>query len=142
LSQQPKKEPFTLTEEEQAIVDETNRVRAEHRLPPLKPNEKLFAAARKHSENMAKQQKMEHVLDKQNPLQRVRAAGYAYQYAGENLAWNQRNATELLKEWMNSEEHKKNILFRGFSEIGIGVARSEKGEPYFTQVFGTPAGRR
>ena len=136
-----KKDGVKLTEEEQAIVDATNKEREQQKLAPLKPNEKLFKAARAHSENMAKQDKMAHELDGKNPLQRVQATGYAYAYVAENVAWNQRTAEELLKEWMKSPHHRENILKDVFTEIGIGVARNGKGEPYYTQVFGTPRRR-
>ncbi len=39
---------------------------------------------------------------------------------------------------MNSPPHKANILSAKFTEIGIALARSEKGDYYATQLFGTP----
>ena len=42
---------------------------------------------------------------------------------------------------MGSQQHRENILKREFREIGIGVARNEDGEIYYTQVFGTPRPR-
>jgi uncharacterized protein YkwD len=136
-----RKDAFKPTEEEQAIIDATNKVREEHKLSQLKPNEKLFKAARAHSENMAKQDKMTHELDGENPLQRVQATGYAFAYVGENVAWNQRDAKELLEEWMKSPHHREIILKEVFTEIGIGIAKNGKGEPYYTQVFATPRRR-
>jgi uncharacterized protein YkwD len=48
---------------EQALIDLTNAERKKAELAPLKANPKLMEAARKHAENMAKQDKLEHVLD-------------------------------------------------------------------------------
>src|SRR5438128_8340512 len=80
------KAEFKISEDEQTIVDLTNKARAKEKLSPLKPNEALFKAARAHSANMAKQQKMEHVLDDKNPSDRAKAAGYKYSFIGENNA--------------------------------------------------------
>jgi uncharacterized protein YkwD len=33
--------------------------------------------------------------------------------------------------------HRENILAKEFKEIGIGIARSSKGDVYYTQVFCT-----
>ena len=41
-----------------------------------------------------------------------------------------------MKGWMNSKVHRENILDPAFTEIGIGVARNDKGEVYYTQDFG------
>src|SRR5438105_3825929 len=79
-------EDFKLSEDEQAIVDLTNKAREKEKLAALKPNPVLFKVARAHSANMAKQKKMEHVLDDKNPADRLKAAGYKYEWMGENVA--------------------------------------------------------
>src|SRR5437867_3138573 len=52
-----------LSKEEKALLELTNKEREKAELPPLKANEKLFKAARAHSTNMAKQNKLDHKLD-------------------------------------------------------------------------------
>ncbi|HVK13817.1 MAG TPA: CAP domain-containing protein [Gemmataceae bacterium] len=135
---QPKAKEFKLSEDEQGVLDATNAERKAEGLPPLKPNPKLFAAARAHSENMAKQSKLDHVLDEKTPADRVKAAGYAFRMVGENVEHNAPTPAEAVKDWMNSPGHKANILNKDFTEIGIAVARNDKGEPYWTQVFARP----
>src|SRR5262249_35732049 len=76
-----------LSKDEQRIRDLTNEARAKEKLPPLKVNATLVKVARAHSANMAKQGKMEHVLDDKNPAQRIEKAGYDYRSVGENIAW-------------------------------------------------------
>lgn len=134
-------EKFTISPEEQAILDATNKEREKENLPPVKPNEKLFRAAREHSANMARQQKMDHILDDKSPVDRVRAAGYLHALLGENVACGQRRPEAAVEAWMKSEEHKKTLLTREFTEIGIGIAKDEKGKLYYTQVFATPRRR-
>jgi uncharacterized protein YkwD len=129
---------FEMTKEEQKLVELTNAERKKKELPPVKPSPLLFKVARAHSANMAKQAKMAHELDGKNPFERLKEAGYKYYFAGENVAAGLDELDEIMKGWMESEPHRKNILSEKFTEIGIGVARDKKGEPYFTQVFGKP----
>jgi uncharacterized protein YkwD len=125
-----------LTEAEKQILDLTNAIRKEHRLPALKVNATLVKCARAHSDNMAKQSTLAHSLDDKSPFDRLRAAGYTYRAAGENIATG-RSAKGAFDGWMESEGHRKNILSSEFSEIGLGAATT--GDPkYYTQVFGQP----
>jgi uncharacterized protein YkwD len=136
-----KPEPAKLSKEEQAILDVTNAEREKEKLPPVKINAKLLQVARDHSANMAKQNKMDHVLDGKEPKDRVKEAGYDYQSMSENVAYGQRVPADVMKVWMGSAGHRANILRKEHTEVGIGVARSAKGVPYYTQVFGTPSSR-
>jgi uncharacterized protein YkwD len=128
-----------LSAEEQKILDLTNKEREKANLPPLKPNPMLFEAARAHSANMARKGEMTHELDGKNPAQRVQATGYEYSWVGENIAsgvnWS---LDSVVQGWMNSKPHRDNILNDKFEEIGLGVARGDNGQVYFTQVFGKP----
>lgn len=127
-----------LTKEEQKLLELTNAERKKKDLPALKPSPLLFKVARAHSANMAKHGKMAHDLDDKNPFQRLKEAGYKYAFAAENVAAGLDELDEVMKGWMESEPHRKNILSDKFTEIGVGIARDKKGEPYLTQVFGKP----
>jgi uncharacterized protein YkwD len=132
-----------LSDQEKDLLKLTNAERAKEKLPPLEPNPLLFKAARAHSANMARQGKMEHVLDGKNPAQRVLDIGYDYAKVGENIGVGENvPMTEIMKGWMASKHHRENILNGKFTEIGLGVARNGKGEVYYTQVFGTPRRKR
>src|SRR5579872_4336374 len=116
-----------ITPAEQRILDLTNEARKEHHLPPLKPSSLLFKVAQGHSENMAKQEKMEHVLDGTTPAQRARAAGYIYARIQENIAMGdpQVPLEGLMKAWMDSKGHRENILNDVCTEIGLGIAKDK-----------------
>ncbi len=132
-----------MSSQEQKTLELTNQAREKEKLRPLKPNPRLFQAARNHSANMARQGKMEHVLDGKTPVQRVEATGYRWRRAGENIAYGLNTPIEgIFKSWMESQHHRENILRPEFREIGIGVASNSRGEVYYTQVFGTPRSRR
>jgi uncharacterized protein YkwD len=132
-------EKFELTKDEKAILELTNKARAAEKLPPLTANEALFRAARKHSENMAKQEKLEHELDGKRVGGRVDTEGYDYSQVGENLAQGEEaTPEEIVDGWLKSKGHRENLLNPDFTEIGLGAAKSAKGETYYTQVFGKP----
>lgn len=133
----PEEKQLELTDEEKGVLEQTNAQRKAAGLPELVANAKLFQAARDHSTNMAKQGRMSHVLDGRTHADRAATAGYPYGYLGENIAWNQRDATEVVECWMRSAGHRANILNRNYTEIGLGVAVNERGERYWTQVFGS-----
>lgn len=132
-----------LSDDEKTILDLTNQARAKLKLPALKPDPLLFQAARAHSENMAKQRKMSHELDGKNPSDRVTATGFRFSALGENVASGTRlSPAGAIDLWMNSPPHKANMLSDKYSLIGIGGARDDKGELYYTQVFATELGGR
>lgn len=126
-----------LSEDEKGVLDRTNAERKAAGLPEFVPNAKLFQAAREHSANMAKQNRMSHVLDGRTHADRAAAAGYPYSFLGENIAWNQRDCAQVVECWMRSSGHRANILSRNYTEIGIAVAVNERGERYWTQIFGS-----
>jgi uncharacterized protein YkwD len=132
-----KKGDVELSKDEQRILELTNEARAKEKLPPLKVNATLLKVARAHSANMARQHKMDHVLDDKTPADRVEAAGYDYRSMGENVAAGEKGATidMIFKGWMDSKDHREHILSPKFDEIGIGLA-ADKREVYYTQVFG------
>ena|SRR5687768_9175092 len=140
LTARAQDEKFAATETEKKIMELTNAERKKKELPPLKPATLLFKVARAHSENMAKQGKMEHNLDGKKPTDRMRAAGYLLGKGAENIgAGDPCVPLDMLMEaWMASKGHRENILSTLYTEIGIGVAKDDKGQVYYTQVFGKP----
>ena len=129
-----------LSPAEQKILKLTNEARKEKELVALKPNALLRKVAQAHSENMAKQGKMEHNLDGKTPKQRLQAAGYAYSRFCENIAAGDANVSleDLMKAWLASKAHRENILNADCTEIGLGIAKDENGQVYYTQLFGKP----
>lgn len=131
-----------LSKEEKELVELTNKERAKKKLPALKVDPLLMKAARAHAANMAKQGKMEHVLDGKAPPQRAEGVGYKLGWIGENIAAGEEwTLPGVMEDWMNSKLHRENILSKRFTEIGIGLATTAKGEVYYTQLFGKPKPR-
>ncbi len=69
-------------------------------------------------------------------------AGYAYTYAGENLAANFNSTSQLEHAWMASPEHRANILDPHYADIGIAIRTGYIGNDLTTvvvELFGAPA---
>jgi uncharacterized protein YkwD len=130
--------PLKMSTEEEEVVKLINAQRILARLEELEPNEKLFQSARLHAANMAKQNKLDHELDGKTMIDRLLATGYGLESVAENIAFNQATPRKLLKSWMDSASHKKNILTSDFVHLGVGMARNAKGEPYWVLVVATP----
>lgn len=131
-----------LSEFELAIVQYTNQERGRVGLAPLAVNTRLTDAARHHARNMAAFENMSHTVsgaDLPDPASRLRYYGYSYRLWGENIAWNYPTAQSVVSAWINSPGHRANMLNPEFTEIGVGVAYSSRGEPYYAQNFGKPA---
>jgi uncharacterized protein YkwD len=119
-----------------ALVQAHNKERAAAKLPPLSTNPKLEAAALAHARDMAEHEKMTHEgSDGSTPEQRIDRAGYHGQRSGENIAEGQPTVDAVMRAWMNSPEHKKNILGE-FSEIGAAMASDADRTPYWCVDFG------
>ncbi|MFG1672754.1 CAP domain-containing protein [Micromonospora sp. NPDC049282] len=126
-----------LSSELQQVVDIVNQERAKAGCKALTVNSKLTLAAQRHSQDQADHKKMSHDgSDGSDVGQRLDRVGYAWRAYGENVAWNQQSPAAVMDAWMNSEGHRANILNCSFTQIGVGVARSNG--PYWTQDFGTP----
>jgi uncharacterized protein YkwD len=135
---------FEMTKDERRLLELVNKERAKADLPALRPHPLLFKAARAHSANMAKQRKMEHILDGKRPAQRVEEVGYDWGKVAENLITADQTDVPLKKiveSWMSSKDHRENILLKDVTETGLGIATNAKGEIYYTQIFARPRKR-
>ena len=120
------------------VVKAHNRLRAERKLPRLAVSSKLTAAAERHAKDMAAHEKMVHKgSDGSSPIDRIKAEGYPYRRAGENIAAGRFDTERLMKGWVDSPNHKKNIL-GSFSKIGVACATGESGKRYWCVTFGLP----
>ncbi len=123
------------------LVESHNKIRTEAKLKKLTVNRKLMAAAQAHAEDMAARRKMSHTGgDGSSSSERIKARGYRYFRTGENIAAGYFSLERVMKGWMDSPGHKRNIL-GGFSEIGVGCAVDEAGRRYWCVTFGLPSSR-
>lgn len=77
----------------------------------------------------------EHVRpDGSNSFTVVEELGIKYFAVGENIAYNHKTPEAVMKAWMNSPGHKRNILDKDYNTIGVGVY-TVNGSKYVAQIF-------
>jgi len=112
----------------------------DHRRTPLELDDQLTDAAQGHADWMAERRKMSHRgEDGSNPGQRIADAGYSWSTYGENVAYGQDSPKSVMRSWMNSRGHRRNITSSSYADIGIGVATSRNGQIYWCVTFGSKA---
>ena len=119
------------------LINAERRVRG---LTPLKWNNDLSTLARNHSHNMAEGGFFSHKgTDGSFVDQRAESLGMDNWAAiGENIAFIRgydKPADTAVEKWMQSPSHRNNLLSPRWREGAVGIAVSENGTLYFTQVF-------
>jgi hypothetical protein len=126
------------------VVELTNMERSKAGLPPLSGNAQLSQAALAKANHMFANDYWAHVApDGTTPWSFIKAAGYAYSVAGENLARDFNDTASMVQAWMNSETHKTNIVHQKYSQIGVAVVNGKLQGVETTlvvQLFGVPTG--
>ncbi|MBD0324795.1 MAG: CAP domain-containing protein [Pyrinomonadaceae bacterium] len=128
------------TSDERRAFDLVNAERRARGERPLAWDAELMQMARRHSQNMARQNFFNHKgPDGQGLRERSRASGISgFRALAENLAYNKGFddvASCAVVGWMQSAGHRDNILNAEFTRSGIGIARAADGRVYITQVF-------
>jgi uncharacterized protein YkwD len=104
--------------------------------PPVSWNDKLAAAAMKHSKDMAGNVFLDHTgSDGSSPDDRIKAAGYSSMVWGENIAMGYVSAESVVDGWMVSPGHCANIMNSEYTEIGAASAIMDCGYVYWTLVL-------
>lgn len=126
------------------LIDLANGDRTAESLGTLTINPKLVAAAQAKADDMATYSYFAHVSPQgADPWHWFEVAGYTFAYAGENLAVDFSDSSDVERAWMNSPTHRENILDPHFTEIGIAVAQGMyqgRLTTFVVQEFGAPSG--
>jgi len=118
-----------------------NEYRKKHGLKPLQLSPELTAAAKAHSRDLARFDRISHYgSDGSNPLDRVKRAGYNPRLAAENVGTGQATFEEVLQGWKASPSHNKNLLMADARHMGIALVQDPKTEfkTFWTLVLGAP----
>lgn len=129
------------------VVKRTNTIREARGLHRLSLNTQLSQAAQAYAENMATQDFFSHTgADGSSWQQRIRAQGYTFSDAAENLAIGHSSPARVVDGWMGSPGHRRNMLAYQVQEIGVGyfyLSRDSgkiRSNHYWAESFGTPIG--
>ena len=124
------------------VVALANQARAAENLAPLAINGQLVKAALNKAGDMLAHDYFAHTSPQGvTPWAWFDKSGYDYKYAGENLAMGFVNLADQQQAWMNSTEHRKNILNPNFKDIGVAVVQGkiDGAETMLTvEEFGAP----
>jgi uncharacterized protein YkwD len=123
-----------------AIIDCTNRERAQRGLGPLRRSRTLRRAAQFHAGNMLRQGFFAH-NDKagRTPAERVMMfqKRNKFHFIGENIAAGYGSGRSACRSWIESSKHRHNMLDPEYKWIGVGYASGSAGYgTYFVQNFG------
>lgn len=119
---------------ERQIFDITNVIRLRHDLPVLQWDDQVAATAFAHSKDMYDQEYFAHESPTFGDLaERLQAGEIEYQLAGENIASEYADGPAAVEGWLNSEGHRKAMLEKEFTHLGVGVYQKN-----YTQNFIKP----
>jgi uncharacterized protein YkwD len=106
---------------ERELFASVNQARRAQGLVPLRWDESLATAARRHAEVMAEHRSAQHGFEGEPSLSaRVKQAGVHFSWLAENVI--QGPSPEFIHEqFMKSPPHRANILDRDMDSIGVGV---------------------
>lgn len=117
----------------EAVLTLVNRYRAENGLSALTLDKSLCKAAETRAREIVST--FSHTRPNGASCFTVLSeSGISYGSAGENIAYGQDSATEVMSAWMNSSGHRANILGSSFAKLGVGVYQSG-GTLYWAQLF-------
>lgn len=126
-----------------ALVGGTNQARVADGLPALHESPLLDLAAQEKANDMVKNEYFAHTSPAGlTPWYWFYNVGYDFTAAGENLAVNFTDSADVTNAWLNSPEHRANILDSNYTDIGMATAQGTfEGHPaiYVVELFGAPA---
>jgi len=118
-----------LSRVERELFASVNQARRAQGLAPLRWNDALAEAARRHAEVMAERGSAQHVFAGEPSLTtQVKQAGAHFSWLSENVTQGS-TPRFIHSQFMNSPPHRANILDRDMDSIGVGVV--ERGGQLF-----------
>jgi uncharacterized protein YkwD len=124
------------------VLDQVNAERAKAQIRPLLLEPRLSSAAQHHARDMFTRGYFAHASPEGKTVrQRADAASYRWHAIGENIAEGQLSVEQVVKAWMESPEHRRNILDRDFIHMGLGLALGDTAKGFrveWVQTFGHP----
>ncbi|OWZ09207.1 SCP-like extracellular protein [Phytophthora megakarya] len=122
------------------MLDRINAYRAQNGLPGLTIDNRLMTSAALHTQDQANNCKMTHAGSNGSRLgDRIKAQGYSFSKAAENVAAGQTSVEQVMTSWWNSPGHRANILDKDVSNVGFAKVVNNgcsNYATYWTQDFG------
>ena len=126
-----------------SLLEQTNQSRVSAGKSELVISNKLNDAAYLKAQDMlAKQYWAHNAPDGTQPWKWFGDVKYNYDQAGENLAKNFTSTNSVMTAWLDSPEHKANILKSEYKDVGFAVVSGEidnKPTSLVVALYGSPA---
>jgi uncharacterized protein YkwD len=136
---------FSSTSEHQ-LVTLTNQARASAGLRSLRVDSTLTSIARWRSKDMIVHNYFSHTIygTSYNVFHVLDQKGYCYKIAGENIGWNNYPddvaTTTIQRQFMDSPDHRANIMGKAWDVIGVGAYKGPTGKKMWTVLFADRCG--
>jgi uncharacterized protein YkwD len=115
------------------LVDLHNKAREDNSwvsaIPELKMNNDLMKYAQDWAEKMAKDRRLTH-----GNMRDIMSLGFST--ALENIAYGQKTEKDVMRTWLKSTGHRRNILNKSVDSIGCGFYYDKKDIIYWCVCFG------
>ena len=98
-------------------------------IEPLKIDDKLVNHAQNWAEQMSSKRKLKH-----GSMRDIMKLGF--NNVGENIAYGQKDEKSVMKGWLWSPGHRKNIMNKSFTHMGCGFSYSDNDVLYWCVCFG------
>lgn len=113
-----------MSESETKLLNLINEERKKNNLSELQIDEELQNIARLKAQDLVENNYFSHISPSfGTPFEMLKNNGINYKTASENIAGNS-SLEGAVSSWMNSEDHKKNILSNEFNYTGLAVVDS------------------
>jgi len=100
-----------------------NRTREKRNRDRVRVSSPLERAAQDYAQNLSRNNYFSHTgRDGSDAMDRARTANCNCFAVGENLAKGQRNTDQVFDAWMDSPDHRRNMLGEDFNSYGLGHA--------------------
>lgn len=105
---------------------------------PVVHNTKLARSSRRHSHDMGVRNYFAHSYGKSTLKYRLKKVNYRWRAAGEIIAAGQPSPAGVVKAWIDSPGHCKNIMNPRYREVGSGfvIVEGSRYTKYWTVEFG------
>ncbi len=143
---QPRVLGYATSMSSDTLLKDTNDYRQQSNLPTLKMNDALSRAAQAKADQMIAQNYWSHESPNgTTPWYFFHKVGYDYSVAGENLAYGFATSDQVVTAWMNSVEHRDNVL-GNYQDVGFGFASSQDYQhgknTVVVAMYGLPSGQK
>jgi len=105
---------------DKAATQALNQIRADNGVRKVSYSATLEKAAQAHLEDMIRNNFRAHTGSNGSTVgKRVKRAGYRFCFVAENIAWGQRDLQSVMRGWVESPGHYRNLIHRKAREFAL-----------------------